>query len=247
MARQSQARPTRDRASRARQPKREALQKAGTQDVYQEMLEEAEARDPEQFRSDRPIKRRRVGDSRAIAVHSPEPTQMGTVTNQGNDEGEQAQSLQTVYDLSETDESEVEWEDVDIKQPAPEASSVTAVSQGNSETLQITLEQETDKRKKTVQRRKPVTAAEKKIRMDIHKVHLLCLLAHVNLRNQWCNSGSVQVCMALVDNLHPKSNSLLELPETNVAQEGRCTIESRRGQASVSPVYYLHRGLERSR
>lgn len=241
MARQSQARPTRAGASRARQPKREASRKESVPDVYQEMLEEAEARDPEQFHSDRPIKRRRVGDSRAIAVHSPEPAQTGTVTNAGKDEEEQAQNVQTVYDLSETDESDIEWEDVDIQQQVPEASSAAPVLQGSNETLQITLEQEPEKRKKPVQKRKPVTAAEKKIRMDVHKVHLLCLLAHVNLRNRWCNDGPVQVRMTIGNNVLSAFNIVLELPETNVAQEGYCTFEPRRGQATVSTVYHLHR------
>ena len=158
------------------------------------MLEEAEARDPEQFLSDRPIKRRRVADSKAIPVVSPEPAQASRVADPGK-EGEEgpAKNVQTVYDLSETDESDVEWEDVDIQQPVLETSSAAAVSQGSNETLQITLEQVSEKRKKAVHRRKPVTAAEKKIRLDVHKVHLLCLLAHVNIRNGWCNDDSVQV------------------------------------------------------
>ncbi|KAJ5662092.1 uncharacterized protein N7477_009708 [Penicillium maclennaniae] len=192
MVRQSQARPTRGRASRARQPKRETAPKNSVPYVYQEMLEEAEARDPEQFHSDRPIKRRRVGDSRAFAVHSPEPAQTGTVTDVGKGEESQARQLQTVYDLSESGESDIEWEDVDTQQQIPAPSSAAAVSQGSNETLQITLEQEPEKQKKPAQRRKPVTAAEKKIRMDVHKVHLLCLLAHVNLRNRWCNDELVQ-------------------------------------------------------
>ncbi|KAJ5136517.1 hypothetical protein N7448_005071 [Penicillium atrosanguineum] len=222
MVRQSQARPSRGRASRARQPQREALRKEPVPDVFQEMLEEAEARDPEQFHSDRPIKRRRVGDSRAIAVHSPAPAQADTVTNVGKDEEEQAQNVQTVYDLSETEESDIEWEDVEIQhqQQVPEASSAAAISQERNETLQITLEQEPEKPKKAVQRRKPVTAAEKKIRMDIHKVHLLCLLAHVNLRNRWCNDGSLQ---SYLKRMLPKRVIALLNPDEDKPQYLRST------------------------
>lgn len=227
MVRQSQARPARGRASRGRQPKRGASRKEPVPDVYQQMLEEAEARDPEQFHSDRAIKRRRVGDSKAIPVDSPEPAQISRVADTGNGEEEQTQNVQTVYDLSETDESDVEWEDVDIQQPTPEASSDAALPQASNETLQITLEQEPEKRKKTVHRRKPVTGAEKKIRLDVHKVHLLCLLAHVNLRNRWCNDVSVQVRIISVETLHSAPNAPLELPETNAAQEDRCSFESR--------------------
>jgi len=209
MVRQSQARPARGRASRGRLPKREVSRRETAPDIYQEMLEEAEARDPEHFHSDRPIKRRKVGDSKAIPTDPPETAQARRVTDPEIREEEQAKNLQIVYDLSETDESDVEWEDVDIQQPAPEASSAAVVSQGSNEMLQITLEQEPEKRKKTVHRRKPLTAAEKKIRLDVHKVHLLCLLAHVNLRNRWCNDDSIQVPVISIETLVPDPNAPL--------------------------------------
>ena len=120
MARQSAARPARGRAARGRRSKLETAHEDQVPDVYQEMLEEAEARDPGQFHSDRPIKRRRVGDSksiqtRAIPVDSPPLEQANAVFPPGEDI---SRNVQTVYDSTTSDESDVEWEDVDVAQHA---------------------------------------------------------------------------------------------------------------------------------
>lgn len=193
MVRRSSARPVRGRASRARQSKLESTRDDQVPAVYQEMLEEAEARDHHQFHSDRPIKRRRVGDTKAIPVDATGPVRATTPQKSST---EAAQHVQTVYESTTEDESDiedVEWEDVDVQQSAPEAPSATAVSSGNEGTLQITLDHEPEKRKKTARRRKPITATEKKLRLEIHKAHLLCLLGHAYSRNRWCNDDELQV------------------------------------------------------
>lgn len=196
MARQSAARPARGRTARGLRSKVETANEDRVPDVYQEMLEEAEARDPEQFQSDRPVKRRRVGDSRsiqtrAIPVDSPPLEQAHAAPSP---DGNITQKVQTVYDSTTSDESDVEWEDVDVAQPAQGLFGTAADNEGRDETLQITLDREPEARKWAPPRRKPVTAAEKKLRLDAHKAHLLCLLAHVNLRNRWCNDDMIQVC-----------------------------------------------------
>ncbi len=43
-----------------------------------------------------------------------------------------------------------------------------------------------------VVRKKPLTRAERQLRVDIHKMHVLCLLSHVAQRNRWCNADAVQ-------------------------------------------------------
>lgn len=192
MARQTPARSTRGRATRSRQPKFNTSRQDQVPEVYQEMLDEAEARDPEQFHLDRPTKRRRVGETKAVPVNTPASTQSSNVKYATPDKKEALQ-VQTVYDSTTEDESDIEWEDVDIQQPAQEPPSASTVSQGDDETLQIILDKEPEPQKKTAPRRKPVTATEKKLRLDIHKTHVLCLLAHVSLRNRWCNDNDTQV------------------------------------------------------
>lgn len=199
MARQSAARPARGKAAPGRRPNFETSREDRIPEVYQEMLEEAEARDPGQFHSDRPIKRRRLGDTkssqtRAIPVDSP-PLEQSNVAPPP--ETDAFQNVQTVYDSTTSDESDVEWEDVDVAQPAHGLFGTADASERRDETLQITLDRGSEARKKAPPRRKPVTAAEKKLRLDAHKAHLLCLLAHVNLRNRWCNDDTVQVFLGL--------------------------------------------------
>ncbi|KAJ5595035.1 uncharacterized protein N7459_001243 [Penicillium hispanicum] len=216
MVRQSTARSTRSRASRGRSRRHEATGDEQVQGVYQEMLEEAEARDPEQFRSDRPIKRRRVETTKAIPVDlrpKPEDRTATDMLQAG------AQHVQTIYDSISEEESDVEWEDVDIPQPAEELPSTATVSSGNDETLQLTLGQEPEPRKKA-NRRKPVTAAEKKLRLDVHKVHILCLLAHVHLRNRWCNNEGLQT---FLKKMLPKRIIALLNPDHDKPQFTRST------------------------
>ncbi|KAJ5669714.1 hypothetical protein N7462_010784 [Penicillium macrosclerotiorum] len=213
MTRQSPARPTRGRAAHGRQLKRQVLQEDRIPEVYQEMLEEAEARDPEQFHLERPIKRRKVGETRgintkAIPVDPSSLVQDNSVTTNAD----ATENVQTIYDSTVSEESDVEWEDVNIMQPAAGPASSTLATQGNEETLQITLDQKPEKTKKTMQRRKPVTVAEKNLRLDIHKAHLLCLLAHVNLRNRWCNDDKLQ--RFLKQMLHKRVVALLNPDET---------------------------------
>lgn len=196
MARPSPTRPTRGRTPRTRsQVTRQAPLEDQIPDVYQEMLEEAEARDPSQF-SDRPVKRRRVGATKAIPVLS---TTVETTNKAIMPDEDGSLQVQTMYNSATEDESEdesdIEWEDVDLHQSGrePEQPHGVTFAEGRDETLQIDFDQGPGPRKSTTRRRKPVTTAEKKVRLDVHKVHLLCQLAHVQLRNRWCNDEEVQV------------------------------------------------------
>lgn len=215
MGRHTSTRPGRGRASHGRQPKRERQDGDEIPAVYQEMLAEAEARDPAQFHSDRPIKRRRAGDMKAVPVDSQPLDQPNTAAEVKDG----AQQVQTVYETLSSDESDVEWEDVDLQQPVPSLPSAAPTLQGDHETLQITLDQEPEKRKKTVPRRKPVSAAERKLRLDVHEVHLLCLLGHVHLRNLWCNDEEVQVRTGRPIQQIPGFNTGVGLFEEDASQE----------------------------
>ncbi|CAG8892604.1 unnamed protein product [Penicillium egyptiacum] len=189
MVRQTPARSARSRVAPARQPKRQRQTDGHAPDVYQELLEEAEARDPGQFASDRPIKKRKAGDMKAIPVGlgASEQTHQGAEANKHS-----TQPVQTVYDSSTSEESDVDWEDVELQKPPQSLLSRQFASQGDDEMLQITLEQEPERHRKAVQRRKPLNGAERKARLDVHKCHILCLLGHVQLRNMWCNDEELQ-------------------------------------------------------
>ncbi|KAI3143930.1 hypothetical protein CBS147326_934 [Penicillium roqueforti] len=209
MVRQIPARSSRSRVTPARQPKRQRQADDHAPDIYQELLEEAEDRNPGQYDSDRPIKRHKAGDRKAIPVGlgASEQTHQGSEKNQHS-----TQLVQTAYDSSTSEESDVDWEDVELQQPLQTLWNENFVPQGDDEVLQITLEQEPEKHKKMIQRRKPLTGAERKTRLDVHKSHILCLLGHVQLRNMWCNDEELQEFLRktlpkkVVALLHPNEN-----------------------------------------
>ncbi|OGM50491.1 putative DNA repair protein Rad4, partial [Aspergillus bombycis] len=160
-------------------------------EVYQEMLAEAEARDPGRLENDRPIKKRKV---QGQTLSSSAPSQ---ITKQGDQYPSKKQEnvnpqVQTVYDSSSDDESEMEWEEVDISQAPAAPIEPAPVPGGENDTMQITLDPHQDQKRKVIRRRKPITAAEKEIRLHVHKAHLLCLLSHAQLRNLWCNDEYIQ-------------------------------------------------------
>lgn len=195
MRRSNRARSGKSGHSRNRQPR----QHDGPEDdeipqVYREMLAEAEARDAQALAEDRPIKRRKVQEQPAT-VHSPQATDQA-VQSQPSVDQQPDRQVQTVYDSSTSDDSDMEWEEVDLQQPGPGPVDVAPAAE-DSEPMEITLNTHEDKKRKVVPRRKPITAAERKLRLDVHKVHILCLMRHVQIRNLWCNDEEVQVCNVL--------------------------------------------------
>ncbi|KAL4787323.1 hypothetical protein BJX76DRAFT_318888 [Aspergillus varians] len=157
-------------------------------EVYTEMLAEAEARGTGSSENDRPNKRFKPAGYRAQHVQArvAEPETPDAI----DAEDHVVKKPQIVYNSpSESDESDMEWEEVDIQQPTHPGP--TSVPAADDAPLQITLGHQEDQ-KRSVVRRKPVTAAEKKVRLDVHKTHLLCLLGHVQRRNLWCNDEEVQ-------------------------------------------------------
>ena len=85
------------------------------------------------------------------------------------------------------DSGDVDWEDVDLGATLP-----LDLKPAEPETLEVVLNDLNVPKKPSVERKK-VTAVDRKIRLEAHKLHLLCLLAHISLRNRWCNDESIQV------------------------------------------------------
>ncbi|KAG0130886.1 hypothetical protein HOY82DRAFT_357446 [Tuber indicum] len=106
----------------------------------------------------------------------------------------------TTTDSDEDDEDGVNWEDVDL---GPQAiTSFLSSSQSEKPMpapLSLTLGGKGEKPARTV---RTITPVERRIRWEAHKMHLLCLLHHVSLRNRWCSSLEVQVTSARSIGLH---------------------------------------------
>ena len=169
----------------------------GAMDVYNEMLRDALSSSPPPGTiEDRPIKRRRTARGLAAdtakngaTVPSP-PAAIAEsdvdleVSRQNPAFGSQQMAFN---DFDDSEDSEFDWEEVDLVQTADPSS--------KDDSLSLMLGGDTKSGLPDIKprRRKPATAAERKFRLEIHKLHVLCLLAHVHLRNHWCNDETVHV------------------------------------------------------
>ncbi|PLB55633.1 putative DNA repair protein Rad4 [Aspergillus steynii IBT 23096] len=190
MRRSNRTRPAKGGPSRSRQSR----QHDGPDDdeipqVYREMLAEAEARDAQAPAEDRPIKRRKVQEQPVTAHVSQVSNQSSQ--SQTNPDQQSDRQVQMVYDSSTSEESDMEWEEVDLQQPPAGPAGITPTAE-DSGPMEITLDKHEDQKRRVAPRRKPITATERKLRLDIHKVHVLCLMRHVQMRNLWCNDEEVQ-------------------------------------------------------
>lgn len=177
--------------------------------VYREMLTEFTRSSPTVDENNQRTKRRRVGERSANAGISQAKVVTPADENRDRSDGleQEAKPLQETFDAdmsddNDADEDNMEWEDVDISAPASAefdsqllTPSTDKTSESNQD-IQITLRpKETEKKARGAVRRKGVTGQEKKNRLWLHKMHVLCLICHAYWRNEWCNDRDVQVLL----------------------------------------------------
>lgn len=122
-------------------------------------------------------------------LHAP-----STVTQTVTDNGMHTphRMRQTIIDSDESDGSDEEWEDAldngqdndggEGSREVPPVGDISITFGGQSSN--------TETRRKV--RRRAITSVDKNRRLDIHKMHVLCLLYHAHRRNSWCNDRRVQ-------------------------------------------------------
>ncbi|KAG8169778.1 hypothetical protein KVR01_000523 [Diaporthe batatas] len=214
--------------------------------VYKQMLRESGAL-PSRMTSEateRPLKRRRTGRQAA---------QENTGDNATSGPSVRASSAPTAEDnASEDDDEDIEFEDVDIPKPTLQttyrdssddesgedaqfedvdfdavfSNSEQAPEQSRTLELNLTAAKEAlAPSRRAADRRKPITKEEKELRVEVHKAHLLCLLAHVEKRNHWCNDPVVQESLRplltakIVQWLNPESH-LTQFGQTESLKKG---------------------------
>ncbi|KAH7396504.1 hypothetical protein DE146DRAFT_656954 [Phaeosphaeria sp. MPI-PUGE-AT-0046c] len=125
--------------------------------------------------------------------------------------------LQTIEDSDESDGSDEEWEDAladgDDSDDLDEAESVAPQISDISFTIGGNKHEETATKRRV--RRRAITSVDKKKRLDIHKMHVLCLLYHVHRRNAWCNDLRVQSALRKVV---PQKTLLNLVPNPELSQ-----------------------------
>ena len=168
-------------------------------EIYQEMLVEA-ARNPlsKVDLQTKVVKRRKLDDGLSQVTDSelaaPDLPNGPIDDVETGDESVLDQSIirrQTVFDdfRGSDDESEDDFEEVDL-----EADIEVYHGQDRAdEPLQLDLNKKLGPdATSSVHRRKPATAVERRIRLDVHKWHVLCLLAHLQRRSHWCDDEQIQ-------------------------------------------------------
>ncbi|KAF2849903.1 Rad4-domain-containing protein [Plenodomus tracheiphilus IPT5] len=190
---------------RSARKSKNSQQDEGIPDVFKELLHDAQAAEADE--DDRPRKKRRTAQPRTLKSPIPETGQrQPPLRNTGSPLPTRPPSTdvqapanirirQTIEDSDESDDdSDVEWENAledendsddaeEVKEVAPQIGDIN-IAIGGKKTEDSTI------RRKV--RRRAITSVDKKRRLDIHKMYLMCLLYHVHRRNAWCNDRRVQ-------------------------------------------------------
>ncbi|KAF8862251.1 Rad4-domain-containing protein [Acephala macrosclerotiorum] len=205
--------------------------RAAVPDVYREML--AEALPTQSDIPERPLKKRRTGkreSQTAVASSAKAPDPMAedaeededlefedVLTPKGDEESNEddlklPQKLQQTAYRDSDDESEDEdheWEGIDFDALPGEAEP--------SGDLELTLTKKIPvvEPKSTARKRKVVSKDEKVIRLQTHKMHVLCLLSHLDRRNEWVNDPETKYTLKKL--LDKKTLGFLR-PRTDLSQ-----------------------------
>ena len=182
----------------SRRSNRHVTKRDDVPDIYKEMLVEATAMSPPPPKDEgRAAKRRRVEESTSrVEMPQLETTPLDELEDYIEPQSHSvppARAQQTIYeDFPSSEESDAGFEDVDLE-PGLEHSDAEA---DNNKPLQLDLSRHSGRAETPVaQRRKPATTAEKRVRLDVHKWHVLCLMLHGHARSQWCDREDVQVIL----------------------------------------------------
>jgi xeroderma pigmentosum group C-complementing protein len=261
----------------ARGAQREAAQQTRTQtprDIYAEML--AEAGVSTSARSELPLKRRRhaggpsdvepandaAAGGRGEASDSREP-RLSAEDDEDEEEGIEFEdveiprpTIQTVVMDSDDEESDdddegVLFEDVDLS-AVPMADDIPPDGpQPEDKTIELNLSTQRASMAPASRRRgpqrKPLTREERARRLEVHKMHLLCLLFHSAMRNRWCNDEEVQECLRPL--LSQQMINYLN-PSRKLSQFGRAEA-LKKGLVEVGNMFWVkfavtERGLRRA-
>ena len=214
--------------------------------------------------TERPSKRKRPGERRVIRTDTPKED-AARITNRSNrkpglavledaDHDENLEfdevvlptpTVQTIErESDDEDEDEIDFEDVVIEPAVSSPAAAGEESKGLSLDLSAHLAAMGPRR---ADRRKAISRDEKERRIQVHKMHLLCLLSHVERRNRWCNDPKVQDALRL---LIPQKTVSALVPRASLTQFGR-TESLRKGLQEAKDIFkrrfaITERGLRRA-
>ena len=164
-------------------------------DYYNDMLSEANTPVATSSGDEgRPLKKRKVAGKAAGPPKT--PTKPAASTNTTPESLERP--AQVVYDDYRTEDSDIGFEDVGLDNAPSEdddhGAELTAADRATDLNIAVPSKSSTPPTKKrNTSQRLPSSTVEKQKRIDIHKIHICCMLSHVYTRNAWCNNETIRV------------------------------------------------------
>ena len=181
-------------------------------EVYQDMLAAVPSSSPTRASEEGGVfKKRRVGGRMVTQGREHDMGPISTAPENTEDVQSDSNHLpipkfsqQTAYNSSEnSSDSDMAWEEVELKP----VGNVEGNDSEGDEDLNLVLKDEASASNRPSMKRKPASAAERRLRLEIHKMHVLSLLVHTHLRNHWCNDEQVQVYLFYLE--HHNSHLLV--------------------------------------
>ena len=174
-------------------------------DVYRAMLADAVPSSPTKSAEEgRAVKKRRVG-GRIVTQEQEAPisyqSDQNSIAADQTDIDDLFEDVkpnqQHVIETGSEDsaDSDMDWEEVRFEKNVDHGDR-SEPEEDDAGGFNLILNADSDKQKVVARgraKRKPMTAEDKKLRLEIHKMHLCCLLAHVYIRNHWCNDEKAHV------------------------------------------------------
>jgi xeroderma pigmentosum group C-complementing protein len=200
---------------RNRPSQRPARARSNVPDVFQDLIRESRTSSGPSV-DERPLKRRKVWTGRS-KPKTPTPTPPASPLFASPSGSPEPQNRQTIVDESaDSEESEADWEDVNLEAAQDDFLHLGEPSaRPADEVLSITVGGNNFQKTSAKARRRPPTASERLARLEIHKMHVCCLLAHCFVRNHWCNDA--QVHAILKKSISPKFIPMLH-PDPTASQ-----------------------------
>lgn len=213
---------------------------------------------------ERPSKRRRPGEGRPARTETskdsaskPIGREFGSSAAGGasdddlfDDVALPTPTVQTmVRDSDDDDDDDEDDEDIHFEEVTIQTGgSSSAVPSDKPKELSLDLSAHmTSMAARRADRRKAMSREEKERRVEIHKAHIVCLLAHVELRNRWCNDREVQDALRP---LLPQKTVAALIPRASLNQFGR-SESLRKGLQEAKDLFKLkftitERGIRRA-
>jgi len=224
------------RSAPASRAKRASKAGDAVPDIYREMLVEAGASSSRgaPASSEPPLKRPKRPGHKSEGKRPAAPEKAESEDEEDDVEFEDveipAPVIQTrELDSEDEDDDEILFEDVDL---------VDAVADDAEEdkpkgVLELNLgAQQAPKTPQKADRRKALSKAERHQRVEVHQMHVLCLMAHAARRNHWCNDEVVQDTLRplltdeMIGRLHPRA-SLNQFGRTESLKAGLQQVSAR--------------------